>query len=78
MHLRLSDQDVALNDIMRTFTLHEEMLKAKHQMSVLTRYRELGTVGSHGEDPTLGMPLEGTSNWREQNHLTTTYVMGPR
>ena len=58
MHLRLTDQDVALNDIMRTFTLHEEMLKAKHQMSVLTRYRELGTVGSHGEDPTLGMPLE--------------------
>ena len=58
--------------------LHEEMLNAKHQVSVLTHSHELGTVGSHGEDPTLGMSLEGTSRGRgeREDHLATTNAGG--
>ena len=58
--------------------LHEEMLKAKRQVSVLTCSHELGTVGSHGEDPTPGMSLEGTSDERGErgDHLATTKAGG--
>ncbi|KAL5473893.1 hypothetical protein EMCRGX_G028457 [Ephydatia muelleri] len=57
---------------------HEEMLKAKHQVSVLTCYHELGVEGyreqgDHGEDPTPGTSLEGGALHLEGKSLKARY-----
>ncbi|KAL5479721.1 hypothetical protein EMCRGX_G023291 [Ephydatia muelleri] len=50
------------------------MLKAKRQVSVLTRSHEIGTVGSHGEDPTPDYKtLESVIQEMRNNLSSLTY-----